>query len=197
MDGALIVILALAWALVILPGALRSRRSSPIGSVGTFERAMDVLARRDNPRAGDGRVIYVPREADRLTGDRIRRRNAVIHRRRRMFLRLVAATGLALPVSALFGGRAWLLFLASAVALVVYVGLLRRWKVLSEEAADVVRRLPDVERAREVAAEPRIVTDEQLVAVGAERPYGGLQVATRPDDPWEPNTMVRIRRWDA
>lgn len=158
---------------------------------------MDVLARRDNPRTGDGRVIYVPREADRLTGDRTRRRNAVIYRRRRTFLRLVAATGLALPVSALFGGRAWLVFLASAVALVVYVGLLRRWKVLSEEAADVVRRLPDVERAREVASEPRIVTEEQLVAVGAERPYGGLQVATRPDDPWEPNTMVRIRRWDA
>ena len=35
--------------------------------------------------------------------------------------------------------------------------------------------------------------DRQPVAVGAE----SIQVATRPDDPWAPNSSVRIRRWDA
>ena len=35
--------------------------------------------------------------------------------------------------------------------------------------------------------------DREPVAVGAE----SIQVATRPDDPWAPNSSVRIRRWDA
>lgn len=191
MNGALVVILALVWALVLLPGAVRSRRSSPTNSVGTFERAMDVLARRDsNPRGGDGRVIYVPSDAGRIVGERARRRNALIARRRQLFVWLVAGVGTTLPVAILAGGFAWALFLAATAALAVYVGLLLRWKNQAEEAAEVVRTLPDVPRARDVAR------DHERVAVGGERPYAGLQVATRDDDPWQPQSGVRIRRWD-
>ncbi len=190
-NGALVVILALVWAMVLLPGAVRSRRSSPSNSVGTFERAMDVLARRDgNPRSGrsDGRLVYVPNDAGRIVGERARRRNAVITQRRRMFVRLLAAVGATLPLAILFDGILWMVFLASGTALGVYVGLLLRWKAQADQAAEVVRNLSDVPRARDVAD-----VERQQVAVGAERP---LQVATRDEDPWEPQSGVRIRRWD-
>lgn len=194
MNGALVVILALVWALVLLPGAVRSRRSSPTNSVGTFERAMDVLARRDgNPRSGrsDGRYVYVPHDAGRIVGERARRRNALVAQRRRMFVRLLGAAGITLPLAILFDGILWALFAASVAALGVYVGLLLRWKGQADQAAEVVRSLPDVPRARDVAR-----AEHERVAVGAERPHGGVQVATRDDDPWEPQTGVRIRRWD-
>lgn len=194
MNGALVVILALVWALVLLPGAVRSRRSSPTNSVGTFERAMDVLAHRDgNPRSGrsDGRYVYVPHDADRIVGERARRRNALVAQRRRMFVRLLGAAGVTLPLAILFDGILWALFAASVAALGVYVGLLLRWKAQADQAAEVVRSLPDVPRARDVAR-----AEHGRVAVGADRPHGGVQVATRDDDPWEPQAGVRIRRWD-
>jgi hypothetical protein len=73
-NTALILLLALMWAVFLLPGALRARRSSPASSVGTFTRAMDVLARRDVliRRGREGRYVYVPSDAAAIVGDRAR-----------------------------------------------------------------------------------------------------------------------------
>ena len=191
MNGALVVILVLLWALVLLPGALRSRRSSPTASVGTFERAMDVLGRRGET----GRYIYVPRDAGRIVGDRERRRRLLVNRRRRAFTQLAIASAAALPVSAFGGGRWWLLFFGLATALVVDVALLLRWKAQAEQAAQVVREMPQIEYLVEGLDEEDALFDEQPLAVGAEQAYG-IAVAHHRDEPWTPQTAVRIRRWD-
>ncbi|MFP5308688.1 MAG: hypothetical protein ACLGIR_03810 [Actinomycetes bacterium] len=61
MNAALVVLLVLLWAIALLPGALRSRRSNARATVGGFERAMDVLRERPS-----GREILVPANAERL-----------------------------------------------------------------------------------------------------------------------------------
>lgn len=186
MNGALVLLLALLWALILLPGALRSRRSSPTTSVGTFERAMGVLARDARE---EGRHVYVPRDAERIVDDRARRRQEVVERRRKAFVRLLASVGVTLPAAIVVGGAAWLLFAGTVGGLAAYVVLLRRWKVQSDEAAEVVRRLPGLD-----ADEVEAGDEAQLVAVGYAP--GGLQVATSPDEPWQPQASVRIRRWE-
>lgn len=163
---------------------------------------MDVLARRDTPRGRPGRYLYVPGDARRIVGDVGRRRAALVAQRRRTFSLLVMAVAVTLPIAAVVGGSTWLVFLAALAALGAYVALLLRWKVQSEQAAAVVRRLPEVDRSRQHAS-------PQRVAVGGDwhetydddpgtedRLYEGFPVATHPQDPWPPQSMVRIRRWE-
>jgi hypothetical protein len=195
-NAGLLILLALLWAVFLLPGALRARQSSPTSSVGTFERAMSTLGRRHHGRTWsrrEGRYVYVPSDAAMIVGDRARRRREVLERRRRIFVRLMATTGVIFPFAVFVGGAFWMLLVASSGALAVYAGLLRRWKLQADQAAEVVRELPDVEVAREVAEEHQ----GARVAAGAEIGAGhGLQTATHPDDPWAPQSGVRIRRFD-
>lgn len=144
---------------------------------------MGVLA-RDARR--EGRYVYVPRDAERLVGDHARRRKAIVERRRRAFIRILAASGLTLPGVIVVGGAAWLLFAMTVTALGAYVVLLRRWKLQADEAAEVVRQLPGL-------GEDEPDREDRLVAVGYSH---GLQVATSPDEPWTPQASVRIRRWE-
>lgn len=188
------VILAVLWALVLLPGAFRSRRRSPRSTVGGFEHAMGALAHH---RGSQGREVMVPNDANRIvTG--LRSRGGVIERRRRAFTSLIGAAGTTLLLALLVGGAAWLLFTVSAGALGAYVSLLLRFKTQRREASRVVRELVPQDTQRD-EFERRLEVDQRReparAAVGAEG-YGGLQVATRPDDPWEPQSGVRIRRWD-
>ncbi|HEX2027070.1 MAG TPA: hypothetical protein VHF25_03630 [Nitriliruptorales bacterium] len=163
---------------------------------------MDVLARKNAPRSRPGRYVYVPGDARRIVGDVGRRRAALVAQRRRTFSRLVMAAVVTLPIAALLGGRAWLVFLAALVALGGYVALLLRWKVQSEQAAAVVRRLPEVERSRELAGARRVAVggDWQEPLYDEPRMHDrrddGFPVATHPDEPWRPQSMVRIRRWE-
>ena len=185
MNEALVVILALLWALILLPGALRSRRSSPISSIGTFERAMDVLRNRSS---ASHRILLVPNDAGRIVGDPASHRRALLARRRRTFARLLAAAALTLLVGVALGGRWWLLFVLSAAAVAVYVAVLLRWKAQTAQAARVVRALPE-------SSPPS--RDRELVGVVAgDRVFADVQVATRPDEPWAPQAGVRIRRWE-
>lgn len=192
LNEALLLLLIVGWAAVLLPGALRSRNKSAHATVGGFERAMAVLRTRP-----DGREIMVPREADRIVHGRRRagmpstprRESPVLARRRAMFSRLVVATVAMALLAVAFRGVFVTLFLVTGTVLGCYVALLRHYKLEREQAREVVRTidLRPHEPAMEREAEP--------VAVGAGH-YGGVQVATRPDQPWEPHTGVRIRRWD-
>jgi hypothetical protein len=213
-NEALLLLLILGWAAVLLPSAIRSRRRSTLASVGGFERAMDVL--RNRP---DGRQVMVPRDADRANrivlgreGQQVAtavgrdvaaahrlpsRQTALLERRRQLFLRVLAADGLLLVLGAVFGGMFWTLFLLGAGVLGGYATLLRHYKVERDQARQVVRTIDIREFDEPTPAE------RELMAVGAERyaeqygeRYEGLQVAKRPDEPWEPQSGVRIRRWN-
>lgn len=199
LDEVLLAALLIGWAVVLLPGAVRSRRSSdPMITVGGFTRAMSVL--RDRPQ---GREIMVPQRADRIVRHDPRspdaapaaptgRRNALVARRRTMFVRLLLATGASFLLALGFGGLLWPTFLVTAVGLGGYVALLRHYKVEQDAARHVVVRAFDDGRERPVAEAWE--RERQPVAVGAEP--AGWQVATRFDDPWEGDSTVRIRRWD-
>lgn len=195
MNEALVVILALMWALVLLPGAIRSRRSSLRTTVGGFEHAMDVLAHHRSPQ---GRELMVPRDATRIVTGRAAQRS-VIARRRRAFTVLATATIVSLLLGVLASGPFWLLFFGSAAALGSYVTLLLRLKTQRQQASRVVRQIIPEAYADDVHLDQaaQFAPEYAQAAVGAEA-YGGLQVATRPDEPWQSSSSgVRIRRWDA
>src|SRR5438093_13671694 len=90
--GPLVIgLLALVWAVLLLPSVVRSRvESSPMDGVRKFERTMGVLENTRKPRpAASGRWIMVPRQP----AAQGRRRNRIISRRRQTFLRMVAVAG--------------------------------------------------------------------------------------------------------
>lgn len=142
-----LVLLAILWAWILLPGALRARRdASPVSSVDSFERTMGMLARHSGKspprptRSSPGRHVLVLRDAASVTG--ARRRSRAVRRRRTLLLRLQGAVGLtAVPAIAL-GGLLWLLFAAAWLALLVYVLLLLEHRARRDEIRRKVRRLP-------------------------------------------------------
>lgn len=198
MDQVLLAALLIGWAAVLLPSALRSRRSSdPIATVGGFTEAMAVLRGRPS-----GREIMVPDHAERFGGSRLEGRavgrpagtdrdtahRRVLARRRSMFLRLVAATGVTLVLAMVVGGVLWPLFSVTALALFGYVALLRHHKLERDEARSVVRSMQPTP-----VREYRREEERQPVAVGAE-PGGAWQPVE--SDGWHEQSSVRIRRWE-
>jgi hypothetical protein len=178
-----LVLLVLLWAVLLVPGALRSRKSSPHATVGGFERAMDVL-RSDGraPSGGAGRQLLVPRDAGRIVGREVdatvrsvpvRHEDPVVTSRRVWFLRGLVGTAVAMLLALTVGGWLWLPFVVTAAATGAYAALLRHLKVQRDEARRVVREL-DLHR----------VPDElpARAAVGAEL--------------WGAGAGVRLRRWD-
>lgn len=238
MEELLLAALLMGWAAILLPSALRSRRSvDPSVTVGGFAETMAVL--RGRP---EGREIMVPGQAERLTGDRhvgarggaagrgaagrgaagrgaagSSARAALNERRKTLFLRLLGLTGVTLVGGLVFGGLFWPLFVLTGAMTCCYVVLLRHYKLEREAAREVVR---EMDTAR-LSGRPDVVRERQPVAVGAEG-YGGAghvgsghdgvpghgsgsrgsgraggwQVVSSPDQPWEPQASVRIRRWD-
>jgi hypothetical protein len=198
-NEALVVMLALIWAIVLLPGAVRSRRANTMATVGGFERAMDVLRRQP-----DGRYLMVPEDAGRIVGPegrggtshvptRARREDPIIERRRLLFGRMLVATGVLLLAAVAFRGFAWTLFTLALATTVGYAALLRHLKLRREQVRAVVRELRG-DTVIDIRDEQRIRDQQRMpVAVGSSP---GVQVASRPDDPWEPMAGVRIRRWE-
>lgn len=149
MSQGLVALLVVLWAGVLLPGAWRDHRRSPVATVDHFTEAMRRLSGSDEqrpvvvPGRPGRRVVHPPGATNR----RLRAR------RRAVLVRLAALAGgtllLALVVG---GGLAWTLALLSLVALAGYVALLRSIVVRVREARGVVR------------AHPAVLDDEDLAA---------------------------------
>jgi hypothetical protein len=182
-----IVLLLLLWAVLLLPGALRSRKSSPHTTVGGFERAMDVL----RAKPGHGRELMVPRDAGRIVTRNSARQavesgapteDPVVARRRSWFLRLLAGTGVTLLLAIGLGGWLWLPFVSLALLTGGYTALLRHLKLQRDQARRVVRDLEirRVEDAPPADAEVPPTTPERATVDA-----GNLALQS-----------VRLRRWD-
>ena len=173
MNEALVMLLALLWALVLLPSIVRSRRSSLHVTVGGFERAMDVLRQRPS-----GRQVMVPGDSRRIVQGQ-RRRAALIERRRRAFTGLVGATTLTFLLAVIVGSGFWLLFGLSTGLLISYVALLLRLKNQRDQARSVVRELrrevPADDREPAMAGAPAVYER----AVGDIEPTGDVRVFSR------------------
>ncbi len=142
MNVLLVVMLAGLWIWLLSPGVLRDRRPrSPIASIDSFERYMDILAPLSTLPApgpnGAVRAAASPRSP--------------AQRRRFVVTRLAVILAVALGVALIFGGWTWWLPLIPASLLGIYLAALAEFHRRTEMRARV-RRLPSrdaVDRARD------------------------------------------------
>lgn len=159
-----LLLLALVWVALLLPGAVRSSlRSSPRTTVGGFRRAMDGLrdgARVDVPaRAAVGvRPSTAPRRAGRPE-------DPAVTRRRLRFLRLLAATAFAVVAAPLVGGALVWSVAASMVGLTGASVLVLRRLTLQRAAAR--RTVVALDLRRPAPPLHDEVTGELLLAAGS------------------------------
>lgn len=151
-----LLILALIWAVVLIPPAIRNRAEGrPSDSITAFRRQLAVL-NRAGPRRSPGASSAVNRPlrsvspqggvalATRPARVTTRAARSQARRRRRDILTgLLAAAGATLIVGAIPALRwVWALHVAVDVLLVAYVALLIRQRNLAAEQALKVRFLP-------------------------------------------------------
>lgn len=140
-----VLLLVGLWAVVLVPGAWRDRRSSPRQTVDGFHAAMQRLASCDHRRVlvvgGQGREVHPAPSA----------RQQLLERRRLVLLRLLCL-GAATVMTALVAGGWfwWTLAVMSVLALGGYVAALRWLKLRRDRTREVVRLHP-ARRARDVA----------------------------------------------
>jgi hypothetical protein len=175
-----LLLLALVWVALLLPGAVRSTlRSSPRTTVGGFRRAMDGL--RDGSRGavgGTGRP-GAPVSATTFAASAplraARPEDPVVARRRTRFLRLTAATVLALVAAPLVGGAlAWVVAAVLVASTAIAVVVLRR---LTVQRAAARRAVVALDLRRPAPPLHDEVTGELLLAAGSA------------------GTVVRLRSW--
>jgi hypothetical protein len=139
-------LLALAWIAVFLPAVLRARQNSPISTAERFRRLMRVMA----PPGHTGRWVVVP---DPYESQESRSHRRVQRRRLRIFMFLIAASGLSGAIALLSGGGMWEVNLAFDASLALYIALLLEVKRQREERERKVRRISS--RRAEVSFEGR------------------------------------------
>jgi len=173
-----LLLLALVWVALLLPGAVRSTlRSSPRTTVGGFRRAMDGL--RDGTRGAAGHPVGAVHGAGRSGRAPVsastsaaaaplratRPEDPAVVRRRTRFLRLVAATLLALVAAPLVGGAlAWTVAAVLVTATSASVVVLRR---LTVQRAAARRTVVALDLRRPAPPLHDEVTGELLLAAGS------------------------------
>jgi len=141
-----ILLLALAWAVVLVPSLLKPRfESSPLDGVRNFERSMGILASARHGRMEiPGRWVMVPK--DMPQGPK-RRRNLVIQRRRRNLYRLIIVAFASLILGAIPGLHYFLwVNLAADLGLAAYVWQLRRWHTSEQRVVPLPAPAPSGEQ---------------------------------------------------
>lgn len=198
-----LVLLVMVWAVLLVPGAFRSRNASPHVTVGGFERAMNVLS--GGARNG-GRELLVPSDAGRIvdhrpvttstvatrtstnattrTSTRTSTRSAsmpshddpLIAQRRSRFERALLGTAATFVLALVIGGWLWPAFVLAAGGTAGYATILRRLKLQRDQARQVVRELD-------------LTTDGVVESPGSRVAVGGGDVG-------DPSGTVRLRRWE-
>lgn len=126
-----LVVLAMAWAAVFVPAAVRARQEAPVSSTERFKRGMGVLA---GPQRRRGRWIITPGASDRA-------RRRTLDRRRKLFTALVFAASMSFAL-ALVRSSLWDLNLIFDAALVTYSVVLISLKRQQEQSRRTVAHLP-------------------------------------------------------
>lgn len=122
LSGSTLLLIAVLWAVVLVPRALRDLRSSPQSTVTGFSDAMARLAMCDQrlvvvPAGSGRRVVVHPRAVPHTL---------LVRRRRAVLARLVVGTVGTLAVAVVLGGPlAWAVAGLSTVALLGYCAALR------------------------------------------------------------------------
>lgn len=120
MTGVLVALLAIMWALVLVPPLVRTRENAHLaGKVGTYNKELRALASGPAPSFGGGRYVLTPKRFDEPNS------RMVMYRRRRMFSALVSALMMSLVMGAIPGLRSfWWLSLIIAIAAGGYAAFL-------------------------------------------------------------------------
>jgi hypothetical protein len=155
MNLLVVVLLAVLWASILVPGAFKGRQfRSPSASIDSFERSMGILASETRGRltsSPPGRHILVVHDPARVVLPASSRARTLA--RRRMILQaLLAATAVTGLLAVVLGGAAVSAFAVAAAALIGYVAVLAQIKAAADQARRTVRRLPRAAAAKGLAA---------------------------------------------
>jgi len=147
-----LILLAIVWAIVLVPPMVRNRVDSrPGSSVTSFRNGLDVLGRA---APGSGLGVRRAPMADLPLPGAPTGRAAARRRRRDVLVALAATAAFTFLLALAFGGILILLHLAVDVVLAGYVYLLVQMRKLAGERSTKVRYLgPPVHQAQ-----PRLVT---------------------------------------
>ncbi len=126
MEWLPLAVLGMMWAAFLLP--TRGKASTPHGSVGEFERGMELLAQAET-HGNEGRWIVTPRKGVRFMGHAGRQRARARERRRQVFTFLLEAIAITFLIGLVPPLRvAWTVTGAFVALLGVYVWLLLTMK---------------------------------------------------------------------
>ena len=122
MEWLPLAVLGIMWAAFLLP--TKSKASTPEGSVGDFERRMELLAQAET-YGTEGRWIVTPRKGVRFMGQAERNRARARERRRQVFMFMLESIGITFLIGLVPPLRvAWVVAGALVALLAVYVWLL-------------------------------------------------------------------------
>lgn len=153
MGVPVLILLAIVWAIVLVPPFLRNRAETrPGSSVSSFRNGLDVLGRAT---PGPSLVARPALRSDLPLPGAPNGRAAARKRRRDVLFVLAGTAAFTLLLALAFGGLAILLHLAVDVALAGYVFLLVQMRKMATDRATTVRYLA---RPAVAPMQPRLVT---------------------------------------
>lgn len=158
MEWLPLAVLGIMWAAFLLPR--KSKASTPQGSVGDFERRMELLAQAE-AHGTEGRWIVTPRKGVRFMGPAERNRVRARQRRRQVFTFLLEAIAITFLIGLVPPLRvAWAVTGGLAALLALYVWLLLTMKHREATYRTSPHRHPKVHAApTRPAPSPRYVAE--------------------------------------
>lgn len=159
MEWLPLAVLGIMWAAFLLP--TKSKASSPQGSVGDFERRMELLAQAES-HGTEGRWIVTPRKGVRFMGPAERNRARARERRRQVFTFMLEAIGITFLIGLVPPLRvAWAVSGVFVGLLAVYV-----WLLLTMKHRESTYRTSPHRHPRAQAAPVRPAPQPRYVAEG-------------------------------
>ena len=159
MEWLPLAVLGIMWVAFLLP--TRRKASTPQGSVGDFERRMELLAQAET-HGTQGRWIVTPRKGVRFLGPTERNRARTRERRRQVFTFMLEAIGITFLIGLVPPLRvAWAVTGVFVGLLAVYV-----WLLLTIKHRESTFRTAPHRHSRSQAAPSRPAPSPRYVAEG-------------------------------